>query len=69
MISGRNRRDDVRANGKLESGKYFFSDSRAAQYVAPLQHQHFFSGARKICGINQTIMSAADHYDVVFLHA
>ena len=63
------QRDDVRTNGKLEAGKDFFSDSRAAEHVTPLEHQHTLAGARKICGINQTIVSAADDDDVVFLHA
>ena len=35
--------------------------------MTPLEHEHFFAGTRKVRGIYETVMSAADHDDVVFL--
>ena len=59
------QRDDVRANRKLEAGKDLFRNRRAAEYVATLQHQHLFPRTREIGGVYQTVMSAANHDDVV----
>src|SRR5437764_10218421 len=59
--------DHVRTNRKLEAGKNFFSDGSAAQNVTTLEHEHLFAGACEICSIHQTVMSAANHDDVVFL--
>ena len=67
MISGRKQRNDIRTNRKLESGKHFFGDRRAAEHVPALEHQHFFARAREIGGIHQTVVSAADDDDVVLI--
>jgi hypothetical protein len=34
--------------------------------VATFEHENFLPGAREVGGINQTVMSAPDHDDVVF---
>ena len=64
---GTQQGNNVRADGKLEARKHFFGHRRAAEHMTALEHQNFFSGARKISGINQTVMSAANHDDVVFV--
>ena len=60
-------RDDVRANRKLEAGKDFFRDGRAAEYVTALEHQNLLAGARKIGGVDQTVVAAANDDDVVLI--
>jgi hypothetical protein len=34
--------------------------------MTPLEHEDLLPGAREIRGINQTVMPAPDHDDVVF---
>src|SRR5437764_9868664 len=61
------QRDYIGANRKLEAGENFFSDGSAAKHVTTFEHEHLFTCACEICGIHQTVMSAANHDDVVFL--
>jgi hypothetical protein len=59
------QRDDVRTNRKLKTRKHFFRHGGSAKHMTPFEHEHFLSGPCKICGINQTVVSAANNYDVV----
>ena len=55
----------IRADRKLEAGKDFFRYSGAAKHVTTFEHEHFFARARQISGVDQTIVAAANHDDVV----
>ena len=61
------QRNHIRADRKLESGKHFFRHRRAAKHMAPLEHEHFFTGFRQVGGVYQTVMAASDNDDVVFV--
>ena len=67
MISGPQQRDDVGADGELEAGKHFFGDRGAAEHVAAFEHQHFLARARQISSVDQSVMSATNDDDVVFI--
>ena len=62
---GAQQRDDVRADGKLESGKNFFRDRCPAKHMPPLQDEHFLPRARKIGGVSEAVVASANHDDVV----
>ena len=62
---GPQQRDDVRADGELEAGEDLFGDRRAAEHVAPLEHEHLAPRARQIGGGDQAVVAAADDDDVV----
>ena len=66
MISGRNKRNHVGADGELEAGEDFFGNSGAAEHVTALEHQNFFAGAGEVGGVDQAVVASADHDDVVF---
>src|SRR5689334_6454441 len=63
---GAEERYNVRADGKLEPGKYFFSHCSAAQHMPPLKHQHAFTRAREISRVHKAIVATTDHDNVVF---
>ena len=65
MISGPQQRDDVRADRELEAGKDLFGDRRAAEHVAPLEHEHLAARARQVGGVDEAVVAAADDDDVV----
>src|SRR5690349_10104842 len=54
------KRDDVRADRKLESWEDFFGDSSAAEHVAPLEHEHFLACAGKVRGMGEAVVASAD---------
>ena len=67
MISGRSSETTYEQTENLKPGKHFFGDGRAAEHVTALEHQHFLARAREICGVHQSVVSAADDDDVVFV--
>ena len=60
------QRDDVGANGKLESGEDFFGDGGAAEDVTAFEHEDFLAGAGEVGGVDEAVVAAADDDDVVF---
>src|SRR6478672_2020761 len=54
------KRDDVRADGKLESGKDFFGDRRAAEHVTALEYKDLLPRAGKIGGMSEAVVASAD---------
>src|SRR5690349_25086032 len=60
------QRDDIRTNRELEAGENLFRHRRAAEHVPALEHEHLLARAREISRVNQTVMPAANHDDVVF---
>jgi hypothetical protein len=36
--------------------------------MTAFEHQNFFARAREICGVDQTIVPAANYDDVVLIH-
>ena len=65
---GSQQRDDVGADRELESGKHFLGDGRAAEHVAPLEHDDLAARAREIRRARQPVVPAADD-DRVVSHA
>src|SRR5258706_9102265 len=61
------KRDDVGANRKFETGKDFLRHRGAAKHVPALEHQHALAGAREICSVDQAVVAAANYNDVIFL--
>ena len=64
---GPKQRNDVGADGKLESRKDFFGYGSAAQNIAALQNQNFLAGAGEIGGVDKAVVAATNDNDVVFL--
>src|SRR5689334_14335373 len=55
----------VRAHGKLEAGKDLFGDSCAAKHMTTLEDEHFLPSTGQVCGIDQTVVAAADYDGVI----
>ena len=66
MISGRNKRNHVRAYRELEAGKDLFGASRSAEHVAAFEHENFLARARQISGVDQAVVASANHDYIVF---
>jgi len=62
---GAQKRDDVRADGELESGDDFFGDGGAAEDVAAFEDEDFFVGAGEIGRVGQAVVASADDDCVV----
>src|SRR5687768_1003076 len=58
---GSQQRYNIRADGKLETGKHLFRNRSTAEHIPALQHEDLFAGARKIRGIHQTVMPASNN--------
>src|SRR5688572_11894681 len=65
---GPQQRDDVGRDRKLEAGEDFLGDRGAAEHVTSLQYDDLAPGFCEIGGIDQSVVSAADHDDVVVAH-
>jgi hypothetical protein len=65
---GAQQRDDVRRDGVLEAGIDLLGDRRAAEHVAPLEHEHLAARAGEIRRIDEPVVAAADDDDVVLVH-
>src|ERR1043165_3209745 len=61
------QRHYIRTHRKLEPGKNLFRHGRAAEHMPPLEHEHLLARARQVRRINQTVMPAANHDDVVLV--
>ena len=64
---GSQQRYNIRADGKLETGKHFFRNRSTAEHMPALQHEDLFAGAREIRGIHKTVMPASNNDDVVLV--
>ncbi len=62
------KRDDVRADGELESREHFLGDCGTTDHVTPLEDQHLPAGASQVGRIDEPIVAAADDDDVVVRH-
>ena len=62
---GPQQRDDVGADRVLEAREDLLGHGRAAEHVAPLEHEHLPAGARQVGGAHQAVVAAADDDDVV----
>src|SRR5208337_4835619 len=60
------QRYHITADRELEAGNDLFCYRSAAQHMTALQHQHPLACARKIGGVNQSVVPTAD-YDGVIL--
>ena len=60
------QRDHVRADRELEARVDLFGDGGAAEHVAALEHENFLAGLGQVGGVDQAVVAAADHDDVVF---
>src|SRR4026207_1704528 len=49
------QRDNERTNREFEPGKTLFGDGRAAEHVAPFEHENLLARAGQISRINQTV--------------
>jgi hypothetical protein len=65
---GAKQGDDIRADGKLKSGKYFFCDCGTAQHVPALENEHFLSRTGEISRMGEAVVPSADHDCVVYSH-
>ena len=61
-------RDDVGADRVLEARIDLLGDRRAAEHVAPLEHEHLAPRAREIRRVHQAVVAAADDDDIVIGH-
>ena len=61
------QRDNVREDGKFETGNDFFGNGRAAENIATLENQDFLACLGEIRRIHEAVVAAADYDDVVFL--
>src|ERR1051325_2167542 len=59
--------NDVGANRKLEAGKNFFRYRGAAKHVSSLKYQHALARARQVSGIDQSVVTATNNNDVIFV--
>ena len=60
------QRDHVRADREFEAGKDLLGHGGPAQHVAALQYYNFLAGTRKIGGIGEPVVPAANHDCVIF---
>src|SRR6187401_899977 len=60
------KRDDIRADGELESGKDFFRDRRAADDVTAFEYEDLASGPREVRGRRQPVVARTNNDGVVF---
>jgi hypothetical protein len=63
---GTQQRYYVRTNGKFKSRENLFRASGAAEDVAALKDQNFFSGFGEVGSVGEAIVTSAD-YDYVIL--
>src|SRR5689334_5306501 len=62
---GPQKRDDVGADREAEAGEDLLGHRGAAEHMAPLEHEDLLARAREIGGVNEPVVPAADHDDVV----
>ena len=62
---GPQERNDIRADGELETGKDLFGDGGAAEHVASLEHEHLASRACQVGGAGQPVVSPANDDGVI----
>ena len=67
MISGRSRLTTYEATREAEARDDLLGDGRAAEHVAPLEHEHAPAGPGEVGGADQAVVAAADHDRVVAL--
>src|SRR5437764_4598838 len=60
---------NVGKDREAETREHFFAHRRAADALAPLEHQNLATGAREIGGTGEAIVPAADDDGIVGLHA
>ena len=65
MISGRSRLTTYENTEKRKPGKHLLGHRRAADALAPLEHQHPLARAREIGRAHQAVVAAADDDRVV----
>ena len=65
---GSQQRHHVRAHRKLEPRKDFLGDGGAAEHMPSFEHENLLACFRKIRGVDQPVVAAADYDDVVFGH-
>ena len=63
---GPKQRNNVGADREPEAGKNLFCHCSPAEYMPPLKYQNFFSGAREIGRIGETVVASPDHDNVIF---
>jgi hypothetical protein len=59
------KRNHIRADRKLKTGKNFFRDRGASKHVTALEHEDLLTSARKIRRVRETVVPSADHDCVV----
>src|SRR3989442_722765 len=64
---GSQQGNDVRTDVNPGTRQDFFGDRSSAKHVPALKHKDFLPSLRQVCGTHQSVMSAADDDDVVFL--
>ncbi len=65
MISGPQQAHDVREHREREAGEDLLAHRRAADALAPLEHDDALAGAREIGGADEAVVAAADDDRVV----
>ena len=65
MISGPQQAHHVGELGEAIAREDFLGDRRAADDLAPLEHDHLLAGAREIRGRDQAVVAGADHDRIV----